>query len=183
MSSSRTDESLLADFRTGDRGALAELARRYERAWLGAALGFVGGRRELACDAVQETWVRIIRFADRFDQRSRFKTWAYRILINRCRDLLEMGNGHVVAEMPTDAAAPASRAARPAELADEHDSVRRAVSQLPPEQRAIVLLCYHADLTHEQAAEILELPSGTLKSRLHAALNELRRMLATEFQP
>ena len=61
--------------------------------------------------------------------------------------------------------------------------VRRAVERLDDDKRFVVLLCYHAGLTHEQAAEILELPLGTLKSRLHAALTELRGVLAAEAKP
>lgn len=182
MTSSQTDEQLLAAFRDGDRGAIEALAGRYERAWLGAALGLVGGRRELARDAVQETWMRIIHFADQFDGRSRFKTWAYRILINRTRDLLAKTNGQIAATLPDESSVPDRRSGTPIEARDEQECVRRAVSQLSADQRAIVLLCYHSGLTHEEAAEVLKVPSGTLKSRLHAALTELREILGPEYQ-
>src|SRR5215510_2230127 len=79
------DEGLLREFVRGKREALGELARRYERALLGLASGLLDGRADLACDAVQETWVRVIRFGPTFDGRSSFKTWVYRIAINQCR--------------------------------------------------------------------------------------------------
>lgn len=182
MTTLRTDEQLLAAYRRGDRGAIEELARRYERAWLGAALGLVGGRRELALDAVQETWMRIIHFADQFDGRSQFRTWAYRILINRSRDLLARMNGQATAGLSDDATIPDEGRGPLIEAADERERVRRAVSQLSADQRAIVLLCYHSGLTHEEAADVLKLPGGTLKSRLHAALTELREILGPEYQ-
>lgn len=174
-----TDERLLADFRAGDRLAFAELARRHERSMLGLAAGLLGGRRDLACDAVQETWMRVIRFADRFDGRSQFKTWLFRILVNRCHDLLSLADGPAtVAELPDPPTPTDSAPTRPLEKSDELQTLRTAVARLPLDRRSIVLLCYHNGLTHEQAAEILEIPAGTLKSRLHAALTELREVLS-----
>ncbi len=180
MTTPGTDEQLLADFLGGRRAALGELARRYERPLLGLALGLLGGRRDLACDAVQETWLRVIRFGRQFSSQSRFKTWLYRIGINQCRNLQSAtgrpaaGDGEpTLAGKPAPDPAPETVAAR----TDQHNAVRRAVARLAPDRRAIVLLCYHGGLTHVEAAEILELPLGTLKSRLHAALEELRGML------
>jgi RNA polymerase sigma-70 factor (ECF subfamily) len=60
------------------------------------------------------------------------------------------------------------------------EGLREAVGGLSTEQREIVLLCYHEGLSHAQAAEVLEIPVGTLKSRLHSALKELREHLLDE---
>lgn len=178
-----SDESLLAAFRRGDRQAFAQLAARYERSLLGLAAGLLGGRRDLACDAVQETWMRVIRFAHAFDGRSRFKTWLYRILMNRCNDLGSLANARSVDLAPDDRPArPESGPCEHAERHDELETVRAAVARLPNDRRTIVLLCYHNGLTHDQAAEILEIPVGTVKSRLHAALAELRHALSAEVQ-
>ena len=87
MDSSATDEKLLGAFVKGDQAALGELARRHECSLLGLAGGLLGGGSAAACDAVQETWVRVIRYGHSFNGRSSFKTWLYRITINRCRDL------------------------------------------------------------------------------------------------
>lgn len=83
--SHNSDESLLSAFIRGDKPALGELARRYERPLLGLATGLLDGKTDMAADAIQETWLRVIRFADKFDHRSSFKTWLYRIAINQCR--------------------------------------------------------------------------------------------------
>lgn len=201
MPAERSDEQLLADFAGGRSAALGELARRYERALLGLAAGLLGGRRELACDAVQEAWVRVIRFAGRFRGESRFKTWMYRIVINQCRTLLD--NERALADGvggspagasgedcpgfteqsrdPGPAPAGAAHAAkRESDEGETEDALRRAVAALPEERRAIILLCYHEGLTHPEAAEVLQIPPGTLKSRLHAALGELRELLGKE---
>lgn len=182
MSNDSTDEQLLSAFLGGKAAALGELAERYERPLLGLASGVLGGQRELACDAVQETWLRVIRFGTQFMGRSSFKTWIYRIAVNQCRSLQS-------ARTPADNAALANAAAvdpqpdRIAEAADQNHTVGRAVARLDPDRRLVVLLCYHGGMTHEQAAEILEIPLGTLKSRLHAALTELRAALTVEVEP
>jgi RNA polymerase sigma-70 factor, ECF subfamily len=182
MTPEKTDEQLLTDFAAGERAALGELARRYERSLLGLARGLLAGRADLACDAVQETWVRVIRFRRQFVGRSSFKTWVYRIAVNQCRTL------QAVRPTPADEAnspepSGESKPDQPLEVADQNHVVRRAVERLEDDKRFVVLMCYHAGMTHEQAAEILELPLGTLKSRLHAALIELRGTLAAEGKP
>ena len=214
MAQQATDETLIADFAAGRRAALGDLARRYEAPLLGLAQGLLGGDAALAQDAVQETWVRVIRFAGQFNGRSSAKTWLYRIAINQCRNLRAASpaaRGEVIASTLTAAAerrrdadgsagleglavtAGVRNATRVAPTNDPTnapdaramDGERRsalfaALDQLDEAQRQIILLCYHAGMTHPVAAEILDIPVGTLKSRLSAALGELRRMLAEE---
>ncbi len=179
MPAESSDEQLLAAFLNGRSQALGELARRYERALLGLAAGVLGGRRDLACDAVQETWVRVIRFGRQFSGASSFKTWVYRITVNQCRSLAGTalpGGADPLDVLPAKTPAPDCAAAAHA----QDDAVRRAVAGLDEPRRLVVLLCYHAGLTHTEAAEILDVPLGTLKSRLHAALVELRQQLTPE---
>lgn len=130
----------------------------------------------MACDAIQETWVRVIRFAEKFDGRSSFKTWLYRIAINQCRTVKSR---RTVASLPSDA----KPSTEPARDNDQLAWLREQVRQLTPDKRTVVLLCYHEGMTHQQAAEILEVPLGTLKSRLHASLTTLRGAMATEVTP
>lgn len=176
----KTDEQLLAEFVAGRRPALGELADRYERHLLGLAAGLLGGRQDLACDAVQESWIRVIRFARQFRGRSRFKTWLYRVVINQCRNLQAVTVRALGVDGPIPPATAATTAGPDDNAAanDRNHVLRRAVARLNPDQQVIVLLCYHSGMTHEQAAEILEIPLGTLKSRLHAALEELRTSLS-----
>jgi len=179
-----SDEDLLQAFARGGKAALAQLARRYERSLLGFANGLLTGRNDrVACDVVQETWLRVIRYADSFDGRSGFKTWLYRIAINQCKTVWAARPEPASSEAAIVQADPAAGPDRQAEQADLVDHVRLAVAELPPEQRLVVLLCYHNGMTHAQAAEILEIPLGTLKSRLHAALRDLRERLSAETKP
>lgn len=178
-SAALTDETLLARFNAGERAALGELAARYERLLLGLALGIVGGRQDLALDAVQDTWLRVIRFATGFRKGSAVRTWLYRITINAAKDAL----GRSARSDPFRVGVHADLSPSAIEAAPGNEPsarVRAAVAELSDDRRLLVLLCYHHGLTHPQAAEVLGIPIGTLKSRLHAALTDLRERLGQE---
>lgn len=200
MSQPATDEKLIAEFATGRRAALEELARRHERPLLGLAHGLLGGDATLAQDAVQETWVRVIRFAKQFNGRSSFKTWVYRIAINQCRTLRSSSPRESASATDKEsigqttatreAAAEIENTTRVSNktkplfdaiaAAEDRAELHAALDRLGVDQRHVLLLCYHAGMTHPEAADILDIPLGTLKSRLSAALAELRQMLAKE---
>lgn len=171
MTEPKPDDILLAAFVRGSRDALATLAERHERSMLGLACGLLGGRRDLAQDAVQETWVRVIRFAAGFEGRSGVKTWIYTILVNQCRTMR-------AARTSADAAVGEVATEGVGSLEDER--LRAALDGLGEGPREVVLMCYHHGLTHETAAAVLGVPLGTVKSRLHAALRDLRAALSPE---
>jgi RNA polymerase sigma-70 factor (ECF subfamily) len=183
--SSSSDERLLARFVKGDDDAFGTLAQRHEPALLGLARAMLAGRDDLARDAVQDSWMRAIRHAHGFDGRNgaSVRTWLYRIVVNRCHDVRAkaMRAGALMAE---------ERASRDAqtwttpgdESADDEwrRGLRGELERLPEGSRVVLLLCYHHELTHPQVAEILDLPLGTVKSRLNAALNTLRERIGEE---
>lgn len=178
------DLATLRRFAAGDRSALGELAAKFERPLLGLAAGLLGGRQDLAADVVQDAWLRVIRSAARFQGRSTVKTWLYRIVINRCHDVRGRtapgGSRGPMLRLVDDADEPspvtADRCGSASEP-DRLDPLRRAMDLLKPDQRLLLMLCYHQNLTLVQAAEVLDLPPGTVKSRLHAALEALRATL------
>jgi RNA polymerase sigma-70 factor, ECF subfamily len=176
---SEPDDVLLMRFAAGERAALEALARRHENALLGLARGLLDGRADAACDAVQETWLRVIRYARSFRRQSSFKTWVYRIMINQCHNIRSRRQPAALSANGVLEDRPA-RAAPAGESTEDCERLRREVAQLKPEHRLILLLCYHDGMSHQQAAEILEIPVGTLKSRLHAALTELRQRMPSE---
>jgi RNA polymerase sigma-70 factor, ECF subfamily len=173
---SQTDELLLRQFAAGDRSALGELADRHEASLLGLAKGLLDGRADAASDAVQEAWVRVIRYAGSFKGKSSFKTWVYRIVINQCHNIRKRKKPLALA----DAGSHDGACVHDESAGEDRQRLRDEVARLAPERRLVLLLCYHDGLTHEQAAEVLEIPIGTLKSRLHAALTELRKRLPSE---
>ncbi len=173
MDDGAIDLQLLRKFCRGDAGALGALAERYEGSLLGLARGLLGGREDLAQDALQEAWIKVIRHARHFEGRSSVRTWLYRVVINTCNDVRTRTSrwNHAAAD---------ARPQRQADVGTDCDDRARlaiALERLPDGARLILLLCHHRGLTHEQAAEVLELPVGTLKSRLHAAMEKLRHAL------
>lgn len=176
----QTDEQLLEDFARGNHAALGDLAHRYESLMLGLACGLLGQDRSLACDAVQDAWVRVIRHAAGFRRESTVKTWLYRITINCCKDLLSKSR---FASRSLESTAPPSTSdpnGDRSETDERRSRLNDALMTLPLDTRALLLLCYQHGMTHTTAAVVLRIPVGTLKSRLHAALNELRQRLESE---
>jgi len=103
----------------------------------------------------------------------------YRVAVNQCRSLLrsQRGSGENVSNDPVD---PAPNPGEGAAQRDESERLKRAVERLSPPLRETVLLCYTHGLTHTEAAEAMDIPVGTVKSRLHAALTELRTVMSTD---
>ncbi len=173
------DTELLAKFAAGDRAALGELAGRHERLLLGLAMGMLGSR-ELAEEAVQDTWVRVVKAAAMFEDRSEVQTWLYRITINRCRDIARRERSQR-ARLNGKATSHRAASTTPADT-DLRAALRSALAHLSTIEREAVLLCHHADLTHVQAASILQVPLGTLKSRMRSAISKLQHTLRSEVQ-
>lgn len=175
-----SDERLLALFVSGEDEALGELARRYEGLLLGLCTGMLGDRA-LAMEAVQETWLRVIRHSRTYDGRASVKTWVYQIAMNRCRDLGRARSSSKNRERVHHDRLEDARRAHVIPTASSVDpKLEAAVGALEEHQRETVILCYHRGLTHRQAAEVLGVPMGTIKSRLNKALEKLRESLGTQ---
>lgn len=167
-----TDEELMESVAQGDASALRELCGRWERPLYGFLHRAAGGRD--TDDLYQETWLRVVRAARRFDPSRRFSTWLFQIALNLARDLRR----RPVAE-PTDpvildstpAAVGAGRAPHDV-VAAAHDA-RRLLAALPEAQREVVVLRVLEERGEEETAAILDCPRGTVKSRLHHALARL----------
>lgn len=164
---------ILQRIASGQTDEIAALAERYERELLGLALGLTGSA-DLAEEVVQDTWVRVLRSAKTFEGRSQVRTWLYRIVINRSRDVrrrearLSNRSAAVAAAIPDQV------------FEDDRRRIRQAIRSLPDQWREPLLLCHHADLTHVQAAEILGIPLGTLKTRIRAARKKLQHIFVEE---
>jgi len=172
----------MASVAQGDASALRELCGRYERPLFGFLHRAAGGRD--TDDLYQETWLRVVRAAPRFDPARRFSTWLFQIALNLARDLLR----RQVAE-PTDPAildgtsAPGPAGAPPDDaVAAAHDA-RRLLDALPAAQREVVVLRVLEDLGEAETAAILDCPRGTVKSRLHHALARLAVLVRPETTP
>jgi len=177
-----TDAQLLEAHRNGREDAFETLVRRYRPELLPYLIRFVRGRAA-AEDVFQETFLQIHLSADSFDVSKRFKPWLYTIASNKARDLLrKKKRRHTVplsAGVGRDGDGPAfvdlmdSGLPRPADLAADRDiaeRVRETVEDLPDHLREVLLLAYFEHFAYREIAEMLSIPLGTVKSRLHAAV-------------
>ena len=161
-----TDEELIAAVAAGEEEALAALYARYDRPLHAFLSRYTGGRD--VDDLVQETWLRVVRAAGRFDAARRFSTWLFAIALNLARDWRR--------RPPAEPAEPedAARLAAPDPAGrDAALDARRLLAALPEAQRAVVILRYFHDLGEDEVAAILDIPRGTVKSRLHHAMAKL----------
>lgn len=178
----RTDEALLDDYVHGDRAAFTELIGRYRNQLLHFLIRFLGSRAA-AEDVFQETFVQVHLSAETFDVTRRFKPWLFTIGANKARDY-HRKHGR---EPTISLSAPMSREleGRPyvdlleadlpspsAPILDAERSrlVKSVVDSMPHHLREILLLSYFQRLSYNQIADTLEIPLGTVKSRLHTAV-------------
>jgi len=164
-----TDEELIGAVADGDGRALEQLCRRYERGLHQFIFRHTGGRD--VDDLYQETWLRVVRAAGRFDRRRRFSTWLFQIAVNLCRDWHRRPPPEPVDPAGIEDATRDGTARDDAAL-----DARRLLAALPEAQRSVVILRYYHDLDEDAVAEILGCPRGTVKSRLHHAMARLAEL-------
>ena len=166
-----SDEELMRAVGQGDEHALASLVERYA-ARIHAFLTRVTGDRDDADDLLQDTWMRVARGARGFDTARLVRPWLYGIAANLARDLhrrravrlraVQQGN------VGSGEAAPAFR---PVDRLD----LRERLARLPERLREVLVMRYFDGLDEAEMAEALGIPRGTVKSRLHGAIRELRQ--------
>ncbi len=181
-----TDEQLLADHLAGQSESFELLVRRHAPELFRFLMRFTGSAAT-AEDLVQETFLQVYLSAESFDHSRRLKPWVFTIAANKARDLLRSRGRRP--EVPLDArigsdeqesqrfldflADDAELPATALERSEEEDLVRSLVAQLPDHLREVLILCYYHHFPYKEIAEMLDVPLGTVKSRLHAAVGRL----------
>lgn len=178
----RSDEALMTAYMAGDRTAFVELVERYRTELHGFLARFLGSAAA-ADDVFQDTFLQVHLAAHTFDQERQFKPWLFTIAANKARDWHRRQKRRAAASLdaPLGADAEAGRLvdlleaetaspAAPTEAGELREQVKRAVDGLPPHYREILLLNYFQRMSYNQIAEVLGIPLGTVKSRLHAAV-------------
>lgn len=170
------DEYLVLTAQAGSRVALDELARRWTPRLLRHAQHLLGSADQ-ATDAVQETWLAVLRGLRRLEDPARFPGWVYAIATRRCADAIRgsarLRSFREVAQSdPTNAETSLS--------AEERLDMRSALSRLPSDQAVVMAMFYGVDLSVEEIAVALAIPAGTVKSRLHHARETLKTTLGKE---
>lgn len=160
------DAPLVAAAQGGDREALEELLRRHaDRVY--ALCRRMTGNPDDADDAAQEAMVAVVRGLRRFDGRSTFRTWVYRVATNACLDELRRRRRRPdpVEVTETDLTATATATDAPTSIANRL-AVDDALRRLPGEYRAAVVLRDLCDLDYAEIAAVLDVPVGTVRSRI-----------------
>ena len=195
MGGAESDEALLGLVRDGDESAFIALVTRYNGSLLRVARTFVPNDA-VAEEVVQDTWIGVVRGIDRFEGRSSFKTWLFRILVNRARTSGVREHRHDTFD-PTEPAVgpdrfdPTGAWAEPVVPweSDVDDrlvaatwgpSLRAALDALPERQRDVVLLRDVEGLTGDDVCDVLGISEGNQRVLLHRGRSRMRAVLESD---
>lgn len=183
-----TDEELLVRYReTGDRDLFAQLVDRYERELFSYLRRYLGGN-EAAEDVFQATFLQVHLKCDRFEEGRRFRPWLYTIATNQAIDSQRRNKRHRMVSLDRSAAGEdgeevgklldllVSMESDPSDHVSQLERgewVQQALEGLSDQMRSVIDLVYYRGLKYREAAEVLAIPVGTVKSRLHAAILKL----------
>ena len=186
------DARLLAEFRAGRNGALEELLVAYQDRLYGVCLRMLGDR-EMARDLAQDAMVKIIQGLESFDGRAKLSTWMIRVTMNACLSELRKlrlrkhasldaptarsGTGSGESTVSDAVASEEPRVPQRVEESEDRADVSSALARITPEQRAILILRDMQDLDYNTIGELLDIPGGTVKSRIFRARVALRERL------
>jgi RNA polymerase sigma-70 factor (ECF subfamily) len=183
----RPDEELLAEHLAGIAGAFDALVARYIEDLYGFFQRFVGNSAA-AEDLVQETFLQVHLAAGAFDPSRTFKPWLYTIAANKGRDHLRARGRRPTHSLDASSGGedspaiggllPAADADAVEHVADEEQArlVRATIDQMPEPQRLVLVLGYYQRLPYAEIADILAVPVGTVKSRLHTAVSQFAKL-------
>jgi RNA polymerase sigma-70 factor (ECF subfamily) len=179
----RTDEQLIAAYQAGDRNSFTQLVARYERELYHFLVRFLSDKAA-AEDIFQETFLQIHQSAHDFDTQRRFRPWLFTIAANKARDLIRSNarrptnplqasingsdeeSGEFLDLMRSSDESPDA----PLEKRELRQKVQLTVTGMPENLREILLLSYFHQFPYKQISDILDIPLGTVKSRLHSAV-------------
>ena len=183
------DHSLLAATRTGDQLAFEELVRRYNTKIINYVYRLLNDY-DLAVDLAQETFIRVYKSADRYQATFSFSTYIYKIAHNLAISELRQRNRRRMVPLPSffsdkdseeveiEIADQRQMLADDAMIANERQAaVAKAIASLPEKYRAALVLCDIEERSYEEISAVLDLPVGTVKSRINRARNLLKEKL------
>ena len=187
MSVAASDAELARDALAGSEAAYRELVTRYATPAVNFIFRFVRDRA-LAEDLAQEGFLRVYQRLNTFDPSRRFSSWFFQVLRNITIDYLRVNRLPTssldeLAEEGNQGAAVDRESASPEQIAGQRElaaAMSAALARIRPEYREVVVLRYQEGLTQPEIAEILGLPSGTVKTYLHRARKELAGILAQQ---
>lgn len=170
------DAVLVERYLAGDTAAFDELMRAHQDRVFGVCLRMLRDR-DAALDATQETFITVFRKADRFAGRSAFSTWLYRVAVNTCYDATRRAKRNRAEPLPEISDPPDEHMADEIAAIDLRSDIESALRRLPDEFRSAVVLSDLEGLALQTVADILEVPVGTVKSRVFRGRKLLAEML------
>ncbi len=167
-------ELLVIQCQQGKKEAFKLLVELWQQPLLVFAVRYL--RQEVdAHDAVQETWIAAIKGLNKLQNPSLFVSWLFRTLTNKCIDRIrtQQADQRLLrnADIPSEAS----------ELSNENEPLSQAIQELSHQHRTLIMLRFGQELRIGQIAAMLNIPEGTVKSRLHRALARLREMLGDKY--
>ena len=182
-----SDEDLMVQIVRGSEAAFAELVHRYE----GRIVGLVGrfiGDRERALEITQEVFLRVFLHRKRYRRSGRFSTWIYTIAMNLAKNEIRRRSrlkgvtslDHLMEAAGDAGGFVADKTPGPDRKAYQHEVeeiVMAAIEKLPPKYREVILLRDVQQLTYEEIEQVLNIPGGTVRSRINRARTALKKML------
>lgn len=177
----RLDRDLVVRATAGDHDAFARLVERHHPRIL-ALLERLSGCAEQALDLAQETFVSAYRHLSSFRHDSRFSTWLHSIACNHAASAARRRRPAASLDAVAggrEPPAPAIDVSRRLELAELRDRIAGALDRLDERYRQVVVLSDMQGISYEEIASVLDIPIGTVRSRLHRGRMELRALLAT----
>lgn len=178
--SDEQDEELVRRFLLGETGAFSTLVERHQTRVFNVALRILGDPEE-ARDAAQDTFLSLLRKLSQFREQAAFTTWLHRITVNACYDILRKKRRQPLLRLVGSDDDPmpdlAPPVADPAEETAGTLDVIAALREIPDEYRVVLVLADVQDLAYEEIARIVEVPIGTVKSRVHRGRLALARAM------
>lgn len=181
-----TDEQLAGWLQRGDHAALAALVDRHYDPLMGYLYRMTRGDRALAQDLAQETFLRALRGIDSYQQARPFKAWLYAIATNLVRNHYNAADTRRTDNPAEEQDFANGEAAEPdaALIAEaEAQAVIAALDTLPHAQREVIILTFYQSLSQQAIADALEIPLGTVKSRLFNGVKRLRERMEARDVP
>jgi len=167
------NELLVIKCQQNDRAAFEELVDRWQGRLWGYAFKMTGCETA-AWDAVQETWCSVIKGLRKLDDVGLFPCWVFRILNNKCADFQRKQK--LKSRLHNDFESKI-RENQTQNSNEKTDLLESAVEKLPPDRKVLITLRYREDFNISQIAEILDIPAGTVKSRLNRTISTLRQLM------
>ena len=166
---------------SGDPQGLDAAFRAYGVSIYRVCLGILGGAED-AEDATQEVFVRVFEQARKFSGKSRFSTWLYRLATNHCLNTMKVRKRRSLASLSevqedTHPSYPGCSPLQAATGAEQREIAHDLLGRLPPLHRSVLVLREFLGLTYTEAAEVLDLPIGTVMSRLSRARENLAEVI------